>query len=211
MGRIRRWLFATELEPDKNDDGLVFTDVLFGFVLAELFTAKPPDTLHHSLHLVLSVVIVLGSWIGFRRSRNRRRYQLKFFNLALWRFMLDQAMVYFYFRLATLRTNEPGIGAESLLESSLCFVSLAFALYLVWDILGMAMPANDDKPAPDQRRDWPGLWITAVHLVLFACLTAWVRIVTLDDSEANIAFCAAVLLALSYRRAKEVKYLPAHS
>ena len=43
---------------------------------------------------------MLGSWIGFRRSLNRTTYEVKFFNLPLFRFLMDQLMVILYFRIA---------------------------------------------------------------------------------------------------------------
>ncbi len=90
--------------PAKRDDdqqALVFTDILFGFVIVELFTQfnSHPERPEVWYHLSLATALVLGSWIGFRRSRNRQKlsFQLKFFNLPLMRFLVDQVMIFFYF------------------------------------------------------------------------------------------------------------------
>jgi len=44
-------------------------------------------------HLIVGTILVLGSWIGFRRSLKRSRYQVKFFNLPFFLFLLDQLML----------------------------------------------------------------------------------------------------------------------
>jgi len=108
---MRTWRDALCPSPkrDEADQGLVFTDILFGFVIAELFVqfSAWPDSWPVRWHLFMASILVLGSWIGFRRSRNRHQFQLKFFNLPLFRFVLDQCMVVFYFRISTLAKPTP--------------------------------------------------------------------------------------------------------
>src|SRR5688500_15778712 len=90
-------------EPTKRDTGLRFTDILFGFVIRELFIRLQDWgelAWFVRWQLIAATALVLGSWIGFRRSLNRSDYELKFFNLPLLRFVLDQLMVILYFRIA---------------------------------------------------------------------------------------------------------------
>jgi hypothetical protein len=81
----------------------------------------------------------LGSWIGYRRSLNRSSYEVKFFNLPLVRFIVDQGMLVLYFRIAVLTKVD---GSDSPVASVLVtdtarFVVYVFILYVVWDFLGI--------------------------------------------------------------------------
>ena len=64
----------------------------------------------HQWQLIVAAVLVLGSWIGFRRSIHRSQYEVKFFNLPFLMFIADQLMIILYFRIATL-TDIRGKGA----------------------------------------------------------------------------------------------------
>jgi hypothetical protein len=61
-------------EVSVADNGLKFTDILFGFVIREVFLRlanwKALEW-YVRWQLILTSAVVLGSWIGFRRSRNR--------------------------------------------------------------------------------------------------------------------------------------------
>ena len=107
---ILRIALSPPPEDEERDTGLRFTDILFGFVIRELFIRLQ----HWSQlawfvrwQLIAATALVLGSWIGFRRSLNRPTYQLKFFNLPLVRFFVDQLMLILYFRIATLTPDDP--------------------------------------------------------------------------------------------------------
>src|ERR1700722_10238927 len=92
-------------ELERFDTSLVYTDILFGFVIWELFRRLQNGTLLDPAVLLQPIVgttLVLGSWIGFRRSLYRPIYQVKFFNLPLFRFIADQLMLILYFRVAVL-------------------------------------------------------------------------------------------------------------
>lgn len=131
-----------EAEKDETDHGLVFTDILFGLVIGELFTQMKewPTDWTSALHIVFTATLVLGSWIGFRRSRTRLRYHIKFFNLPLLRFALDQAMVLLYFKIATLSNRQ--IEMAGLAQKCLCYASTVFSLYVLWDVVGWWMRSS---------------------------------------------------------------------
>src|SRR5579883_735101 len=103
MSRLSNIVLHPSPELEEFDTGLRYTDILFGFVIRELFIR-----LQHvaqldaqaQLQLVLGAILVLGSWIGYRQSLYRSKYQLRFFNLPLLRFVVDQAMLVLYFRIA---------------------------------------------------------------------------------------------------------------
>jgi hypothetical protein len=210
---------------EKHDTGLRYTDILFGFVIRELFLRLQNwvniDRATR-LHLVVGTTLVLGSWIGFRRSLYRSGYQLKFFNLPLLRFLADQLMLILYFRIAVLTPVDASVARldpANLARSTLVLVVYVFVLYLVWDILGIWMAkttvvvGGQVKPRyPDvnqeegtmtdkeQTINWRGMLITALCLLIFGLL--WIFKDRLVPSQ---VFLATILLLLVYRWFKEIR------
>ena len=219
--------------PGKADTGLRFTDILFGFVIRELFLRLQDwNDLAWSLRcqLLTATVLVLGSWIGFRRSLHRTTYEIKFFNLPLWRFVLDQIMVILYFKVSVLLPQDPNETSRpataDLTRSTLAILVLIFVLYALWDLLGIWMAKAKDRsialpPAPPKypkldeagkekttesdTPNWPGLAVSAVALVLLALL--WLVADTIDVTNriAVLMFILATLVLVGYRFAKEVR------
>ena len=163
---------------------------------------------------------MLGSWIGYRRSLNRSSYEVKFFNLPLVRFVVDQCMLVLYFRIAVLtKVDGSTLPAASVLATATTrLVMYVFFLYVVWDFLGIRManaqmteadgtkkpryPAvqGSQMPKNKQSADWQGFWISASVLVIFVVL--WLIIGCFDP---NTVFPILTLLLLGYRWAKEIR------
>jgi hypothetical protein len=210
-------------EVEKFDTSLRYTDILFGFVIRELFLrlqnwAQLDGVVR--LHLLVGITLVIGSWIGYRRSLYRSGYQVKFFNMPLIRFIIDQVMLILYFRLAVL--TEVG-GKQQLLGSDLSRVTIrlvlyVFILYAIWDILGIWMakaktigldgnvkplyPRIIDSTMSGEEHpvNWQGFSITVGSLVLIA-LISWLA----DCLCFKVSLLAAIVLLLLYRWAKEVR------
>jgi hypothetical protein len=223
-----RWI-SPPSEPSRFDTGLTFTDILFGLVIAEIFMrlsnwGELPWI--NRWQLITATTLVLGSWIGFRRSRNRTRYELKFFNLPLGRFLLDQTMVLLYFRIATLTpTARPfHIDPMMLVKKTTLALLIIFGLYVFWDLGGIWMakspvsskPRNPRYPKIDEDTnkkllgmwstvDWLGLPITFVAAVLTGALYATASDGSVDKHEAEVLFILAIVVLLGYRYAKEVR------
>jgi hypothetical protein len=175
-------------ELDEIDTGLRFTDILFGFVMRELFIRLQNWTLLTDavrLHLIVGATLVLGSWIGFRNSLYRSSYELKFFNLPLFRFIVDQLMLILYFRVAVL-TPAPDVNKSLLPPCELAkettrLVVYVFMLYVVWDLLTIWMARArgttpngqsstlypDVSPSKRLPPNWGWFQITVVFLALF--------------------------------------------
>jgi len=214
-------------EPEEYDTGLRFTDVLFGFVIRELFL-RLQNWAHLDsavrLHLIVGTTLVLGSWIGFRRSLYRSSYQLKFFNLPLLRFLVDQLMLIFYFRIAVLTPAPTDIGriafptTGDLVRSTSWLVMCVFILYAIWDWLGIWMlktkvtgadrnkkpryPVVKDKKmtAIEQPVNWLGSLITLVSMV--ALVVLW----CLSDCLTPMPlFLTTTAVLLMYRWLKEIR------
>lgn len=231
-----KWRLALHppAEPEKLDTGLRYTDILFGFVIKELFL-RLQNWVNLSgavrWHLAVGLTLVLGSWIGFRRSLNRPGYQLKFFNLPLFRFLLDQLMLILYFRVA-VQTSIPDISSigdstpewsGQLAQDTQRFVLYVFFLYALWDLLGIWMAKTKDEggkpryPKVDtktwseldspQAPDGWGLGITTVCFILSGAL--WMFANCLSPGQ---LFGLTAALLLLYRFSKEIrtswKYCP---
>jgi hypothetical protein len=216
--RLRLALYPSP-EIEQFDTGLRYTDILFGFVIRELFQRLQNwSQLDHDvrLHLLVGTILVLGSWIGYRRSLYRSRYQVKFFNLPFFRFILDQLMLILYFRIAVLtdssgkHTLPPGYLANTTVK----LVMYVFVLYAIWDLLGMwiaAAKTREGKPLyPEivkkemsdkvQRVNWSGFCITLVSLGLIFLL--WIVDGCFPPKREFLATAAVLLL---YRWVKEVR------
>lgn len=229
---MNRWLASVHPtpEPDKTDTSLRYTDILFGFVIRELFLR-----LQHSPNLpwilrwqlIAATVLVLGSWIGFRRSVNRPAYVVKFFNLPFFRFLLDQLMLILYFRVATLipdvagskQTLPPG---DAVTKDTSFLIMVIFALYVLWDLLGMWAAAARDphdrtaklypkvefdpaqgksvKTTNTQSPDVAGFCISLCFFFVFLYLW-WIANCLIPIA----ALVAMTLLLLLYRWIKEVR------
>jgi hypothetical protein len=205
-----RGVFHPFPEVSKTDTSLRYTDILFGFVIRELFLRLQNWTgLDGSTrwHLVIGTVLVLGSWVGYRRSLKRSAYEVKFFNLPLLKFIADQLMLILYFRIAvmtpavgTLVAGATPLPPDVLATQTTFLVVEVFLLYIIWDALGIWMAASklssgeprypvvrDQKKTPDPEPvEWSGPLITlgcliAVTVVWAAApyLNPWVPGLTL--------------------------------
>jgi hypothetical protein len=210
----------------KVDTSLRYTDVLFGFVIKELFVRlKNWAEIDSAIqwHLILGTALVLGSWIGYRRSINRAQYEVKFFNLPFFKFLVDQLMLILYFRLAVLTEADPTppISARpDLAAQSVELVTYVFVLYLVWDFLGLWMAkaktgqawkypkvsgeGKDAKAIPDNPADpnWRGTIITAVALAVLMMVSLVANISAFGQDALMIL---TTMILIFYRLAKEIR------
>lgn len=203
---------AEEIPASESDSGLTFTDILFGFVISAIFVRLQNwGSLDGFVRwqLVTSVVIVLGSWIGFRQSLNRSKYKLKFFNLPLFRFILDQIMVLLYFRIAILTPTHPtDLDPANLADNTLEVLFFIFALYLLWDIGNLLMSwrwTRQQSKYTNSTADWIGVCITAFFLACFTVLLHIDHEIDVGAQQASLLFAIAVALLLAYRFAKDVR------
>lgn len=202
------------------DTSLRYTDILFGLVIRELFQRLQHWTSIQNIvraQLVVGTILVLGSWIGYRRSLNRSAYEVKFFNIPFFRFVTDQAMLILYFRISTLTPVDLHSAiSPDIAQSTLTAVLIVFVLYAVWDALGLweglatkpdGTPrysvVDEDKREPTGKRKTPDLIGCTITLSFLAALfVVWMRSAT-DDVLWDL-WVVAVLLLL-YRWVKEVR------
>lgn len=236
LGFRRRVSLALHPKPElaRLDTGLRYTDILFGFVIREIFLRlqrwEQLDR-YAWLYLFACLSLVLGSWIGYRRSLNRSSYEVKFFNLPFFRFLLDQGMLILYFQTVNSRTTDMtrpwmdanaaaslGTDPSNLAKDTVTLLVLVFTLYWLWDILGMRMAASkdsfgkarypkvEDGKILEQRQppDWSGFIITTVA---FGFLVAvWVLLKNQVGWLTPIpTFISTVIILLGYRTLKEIR------
>lgn len=214
-------IFHPTPSVDKLDTRLRYTDVLFGFVIRELFIRiRYWEGLSPVVRaqLVAGTALVLGSWVGYRRSLNRSSYDVKFFNLPFFQFLADQGMLILYFHIATLTPadgSSPSSAPESIASQTARIVIWVFVLYLMWDFVALwSTWANladgtprypglnaDKSPTSDRKRaDWKGFFITLFFLYL-----AWIAWdLTASGPPVRGLYTVAGLLVL-YRWLKEVR------
>lgn len=222
MKRFVKLALHPKPEPEGFDTGLRFTDVLFGFVIKELFTRLlnwAVLDLAVRLHLIAGATLVLGSWIGFRRSVYRSGYQLKFFNLPLFRFLVDQLMLILYFRIAVLtvvpEADKPYIhyDPEFISTSTTKLTLWVFLLYFIWDLLGVWIATAKTGNVPrypkikssnmtqeQQDVNVAGTLISGIGL-LFVFILWWRS----DCLGPNILLIITTVVLLAYRLAKEIR------
>jgi ABC-type xylose transport system permease subunit len=209
MSRGWKVALSPPAETTTADTGLRFTDILFGFVIRELFLRLQNWSVLDwfvRLQLIAAASLVLGSWIGFRRSLNRTTYEVKFFNLPLVRFLLDQGMVVLYFRIAVLTPTDPktqSISSANLVHKTMWTLAIIFLLYALWDIGNLLMAAS--RKYPLSTADWRGFGITLGAFVFIGLLWIETRGRDLDAHGAVVVFLVATALLLIYRWGKEVR------
>jgi hypothetical protein len=206
-------VFSPPSEDTKHDTGLRFTDILFGFVISQIFLRLQQwSSLSEfsRMQLVCSTALVLGSWIGFRRSLNRPDYELKFFNLPLLRFLLDQMMLILYFRVATLTPLDPdkSVDVTQVTHDTLKALVFVFVLYFLWDLAGqaMALPRNrypTGKKYPKSKRDLTGLSITFAFLL--ATLAFWHIADSIENVNETALMIASTGVLVAYRWVKDIR------
>jgi hypothetical protein len=212
-------VWSPTADVSKQSTALTFTDILFGFVIKELFLRfQYWDTESWVVRwqLITGITLVLGSWIGYRRSLARTGYELKFFNLPLLRFGLDQAMLIVYFRIAILTPNEasPQVVATTVTQTTVRALLIIFGMYILWDVGGLLMTLgnkykkidNDGNKTTDPfPKNLSGFAITLVFSVLFAVLYIVAENTTIHGQQADYLLLTATVLLLAYRFAKEVR------
>lgn len=223
MSGLARLAFHPVPEIGRRDTSLRYTDILFGFVIRELFLRLQNwSQLDHVVkwHLMTATVLVLGSWIGYRRSLNRSSYEVKFFNLPFWRFVVDQFMLVVYFRMAVLTNILPtrGLDWPQLVLDTTRLTAFVFVSYWVWDLLGLwmavatdsqggvvrpryPMVGADDEPTTSAvALDWIGFALTSA--ALGAVVALWL-LARWPNPWGVLPALIAVLLA--YRWSKEMR------
>jgi len=192
-----------QIQYDASKTSLTFTDVIFGLVITQIFIqAVPYSKLSPEvlLHLGLALVVVIGSYIGYRKSLKRRDVPLSFFSWPLIRFGLDLAMIFCYYLLAVTPntgTNPASATVDPKFDAAVLLI--IFALYVLWDVISWIM----DISGYVVIFKWPRAVITIVGLVL-CVVVLWVSHHLGRTGNETLGIDAALIaIVLAYRWAKD--------
>lgn len=146
-------------EEDKRLVGITFVEVLFALVIArvlEPFAQVERLPWVGRAQLLLAGLLTLASWIGYHNSRNRPRYFIRFPNLPLFQFMTDIALVVVYWLTAvTAEGADPGAVMEPAARPETVLLTIAFALYVTWDLVALRIRNDDRYTLRPEERDVP--------------------------------------------------------
>lgn len=197
------------LKRDKSIDdtrtNLTFTDVIFGLTFTQIFiraSALLALSTAVDVHLALSLTVVVGSYIGYRKSLKRAAYKLGFFDLPLFRFVLDLFMVFLYYVLVVTpdETKNPLALVHARTDSLL--VLIIFAAYLAWDLISWRMSRQGYTEVNYQGRR---TWVTAGGCFAVGILVsvAWTAGSPLNQHLAIAVDSVLIAIVIFYRWAKD--------
>lgn len=157
----------TEISTSGKQGHLTFVEFLFSLAAAEIAMrfATVFDTgadwwswnfLALNVHLLMSLILIAASYLGWQKSEISRRDTAKISSLISWEFLellLDVVLVTIYFILVhlseipiatatALAGNAPTI-AVSMIPEAVC-VPFVFVLYLIWDVISK-LPSRIDR------------------------------------------------------------------
>jgi len=195
--------FNRPLEEDRTRTSLTFTDVIFGLVIRQIFVEAIPLSklsLTVKVHLALALVVVVGSYIGYRSSLKRGSFPLLFFNIPLIRFILDLVMIFLYYLLTVTpdaATNPSSAVVSARFDSTV--VTLIFALFLLWDFAGQWMESSGYPVTTNPTRTWITFagWFGSGVVLAYAYIFRPTTRVTLGIDS------ALILISLVYRWLKD--------
>ncbi len=222
---------VTESNADKEAHAqlhMTFVEFLFSLAAAEIAMryATVFDTgadwwswnfLALNCHLLMSLVLIAASYLGWQKSEISRRDNSRISSLISWDFLellLDVILVTIYFILVHL-SEIPVLAASakagtvptivvSLIPEALC-VPFVFVLYLIWDVISK-LPSRIDRktgkpfgPGRLFRRGRISFIVATMSVTMSAIF--WDRAASAEDV---IAFDIAVIgLVVLFRELKE--------
>jgi hypothetical protein len=195
------------IKDDASKTSLTFTDVIFGLVITQIFVqAVPYSKLQPEvlLHLGLALVVVIGSYIGYRKSLKRRDVPLSFFSWPLIRFGLDLAMIFCYYLLAVTPNTSTNPALKSVdPKFDATMIAIIFLLYLLWDVVSGIMSHSYEVKYEGSRTA-----ITVGALVL-CLLVLWMAHHLHRTTNETLGIDAALIgIVLLYRWAKDSQAQP---
>lgn len=216
MSEPTRWVWwHRPTNDDPHRSGLLFTDILFGLVLAEVLRRgnELSDITGAGLaHLGLAAVVVITSWIGYHNSQKRSDYRMQFLNLPLLKFTLDMSMVFFYWLLAVNPeglpelAGRPSFAPSADLDVTLIFV--IFILYVAWDLASWGMTKEAER-YPKATHDWNRTWVSIVAAIAVGVLALGECIASPDTTKAVVLLdVVLILILIAYRFAKDALQRP---
>ena len=188
-------------QPNNAKYGVDFIDILFGLVVTEIFAAFTGVTLHEYAtwaNLILALIIVVFSWIGYHVAKNTSPRTPSFDPLVVTQLFVDVVIVAIY--LAFVKQIEH---TEKVAQSTHHIISIRpeavtivviFALYTLWDILQVPLMKGVGKEQTAKSHRARGLWA----FVAFAVFSAIVIFAWRPGSNAPVIVADLIFVAMLY-------------
>jgi hypothetical protein len=187
---------------DTSEIGVDFIDILFGLVVTEIFTAFTNVRLHELAtwaNLVLALVVVVFSWIGYHKAKSKYSRSLSFTGASIIQFFVDIGIVAIYLALVKEmeHTRDLARGTHPVLSirPEAVTMSVIFALYLIWDLLQVRLSASDAtlrSAASDHSR------LSFRFLLLIGTNSAVIVALWKPNTNVQILIADVIFLVLCY-------------
>ncbi len=201
-------------QRDLQTVGTVFIDVLFGVVVAKALdlSSTGQRTIAEQLNLLLAIVVTVSAWIGYHNSRNRARYTISFFNLPLFQFIIEIALVYVYWLLVVSSTRisrgTPSVADAPVLTEAI-LVTCYFALSSCWDLTAWAMRRTSKYSAMRIEDDRPRRrLVTRVFLLIFMTLSVIIGVAQPVGSVSTLLTVVMIIMVVMHRWVQNVVQQP---
>jgi hypothetical protein len=209
MTALLRWQPSRPPKIDPRNTGVTFVDVLFALVVGKILEVSVKGTLPSAaiLHLLVGAVLTIASWIGYHNSVNRVQYFLRFWNLPIFMFLIDIALVFIYWLVpvATVNYKVDGRSPQPEALRITLLVAAAALLYVLWDFIAWRMRKSGLYSARPEDKDIPGRRYASILLFGLTALVlgvVWCK-QPHTDTPVIVVDVILILLLLGYRTLKE--------
>ncbi|MGA8725555.1 MAG: hypothetical protein WB565_10970 [Acidimicrobiales bacterium] len=181
--------------------GVDFIDILFGFVVAEIFaafTTVQGNEYASWANLILALAIVVFSWLGYHKAKDAYSRTISFRDPSIIQFLIDVGVVALYLALVKQSEHAQAVARLaphqplSIRPQAITIIAI-FGLYLIWDLLQIHL-ADDSKKSQATEHTW---WSFG-FFVAFAVYSAIIIWVWRPNSNETIVIADAVYLLLTY-------------
>jgi len=195
-------------KDDTDSVSVDFIDILFGLVVAQIFMEFVGVTRHEYAtwaNLVLALMIVVFSWIGYHVSKKHSPRPASFEFFPLTQLFVDVVIVAVYLAFAKEVQHTQKIAAEAhhilSIRPEAITIVVIFALYTLWDLeqVGLALTDETRKKDPTHADD------ARLHLVrglmalfVFSAYSAIVVFAWHPGSNAAVIVADIVFVVLLY-------------
>jgi hypothetical protein len=210
MSAQHRWWSSNR--PPKKDDrdtGVTFVDVLFALVVGKILSSSVGEPLSGASigHLAVGAVLTITSWVGYHNSANRTQYFLRFWNLPIWLFLIDIALVYVYWLVPAVTVQQAVNGQFPPPEAVrvTVLVTVSAGLYVLWDFVALRIRKSAKYGERPEHHDIPARRYAS--LAYFAATLIVLGIVHCSEPHTTTTVIGVdvilIVLLLGYRTLKE--------
>lgn len=170
------------------DVGVGFIDVLFGIAASEAFARLFQASPVQASHLILALVLIALSWIGYHKTPSPSKVTERFWSLGFVQFFLDIAIIFLYYWLVFFAGRRHSLAKGMVWEAGLLVA--VFVGYAVWDALANVIAGTCQV----RRRLVADLAGVLVMSLIWLLLSQWYHVTT----RGEVFACDAVYVLALY-------------